>query len=145
MTSLSKTNIKEANEHLKQLHQRIYDLETQLQLHAIHVEDLQKSNNELKKQLSKERVEKEELEKKMTSKDKLLETLLSSAEEKDEAMIKMEDKSRLFYELVEHRGALEHILHVLDEVSCTSGDHQSRDDVSIDSLQDVNCLNGHNH
>ena len=133
--TLSKTNIKEANEHLKQLHQRIYDLETQLQLHALHVEDLQKSNSELKRQLTQAKAEKEEMKKKIKSKDELLENLLASAEEKDKAMIRMEEKGRLFHELVEHKGSLERILQVLDEVS--KSHDQSCDQTSNGSKEHV--------
>ncbi len=145
MTSLSKTNIKEANEHLQQLNQRIYDLETQLQLHILHVEDLQKNNLQLKKHLSKETAEKEELKRKIESKDKLIDTLLVSAEEKDQTMIKMEAKSRLFHELIEHKGSLEKILQVLDEVSksCDQSHDLAHNGVSDTTLEICNNHNRH--
>ena len=140
MTSLSKTNIKEANEHLQQLHQRIYELETQLQLHVLHVEDLQTSNLQLKKQLNKETSENEELKRKIKSKDDMMESLLSSAEERDQTMMKMESKSRLFHELVDHKGSLEKILHVLDEVtkSCDQSHDIAQNGTSDTSLEFCN-------
>lgn len=130
--SLSKTNIKEANEHLKELHRQLYDTETQLQLHTLHIDELQKSNRQLKEKLAKEIEEKNELEKAVKNKEELIERLLSSAEEKDVMIAKLEDKSRLFHELVEHRSSLEHILQVLNEVSLSCD--QSHDSPSTESL-----------
>lgn len=39
--SLNKLNIKEANDHLKQLHQRVYELENQVHMQNMHAEELQ--------------------------------------------------------------------------------------------------------
>lgn len=125
--SISKTSIKEANEHLKELHQRLYDTETQLQLHTLHIEELQKNNKELQQMLAKENEEKNELERVVKSKEELIERLLSSAEEKDTMIAKLEEKSRLFHELIEHRSAMEHIVKVLNEVSMSCDQSRDRD------------------
>ena len=127
-TSLSKTNIKEANEHLQQLHQRIFELETQLQLHSLHVEDLQRSNTELQRQLTLNKEladaklrEKEgevtELRGQLEEKEEQVQRLLLTAEDRDQALIKMEAKTRIFYEVTEHKTALAQILRVLEEIS----------------------------
>lgn len=128
MSTITKTNIKEANNHLQELHQRIFELESQVQLHVLHVEDLQHRNNELERELievkkrSEESINmKDEQIKQLYStvgeKEEQLEELLVAAEERDEALIKMEAKSRVFHEIIEHRTALEHILQVLQEVN----------------------------
>ena len=127
-SSLSKTHIKEANDHLQKLHQRIFELETQLHLHSLHVEDLQDSNAQLQKQLAankestgsllkeKER-EIEELKSQLEAKDLQVQRLLSVAEERDAVMLKLEEKSRVFYEVAEHRTSLAQILRVLEDIS----------------------------
>ena len=43
--------------------------------------------------------------------------MLEAAEERDATMVKLETKSRLFYEAVEHRVALSRILEVMEELS----------------------------
>lgn len=58
--SLNKLNIKEANDHLKQLHQRVYELENQVHMQNMHAEELQKSNLELQHRLQEILREKEE-------------------------------------------------------------------------------------
>ena len=127
-SSLSKTNIKEANDHLQKLHQRIFELETQLQLHSLHVEDLQQTNTELQRQLAANREstgsllkEKEreigELKSQLEAKDLQVQRLLTGAEERDAVMLKLEEKSRVFYEVAEHRTSLAQILRVLEDIS----------------------------
>ena len=134
MSSLSKTSIKEANEHLQQLHQKIYELENQLQLHALDIEDLQRSNLDLQRKLSDVTTEKEKLAKQkdeeiaelyrqLEEKEKQLQKLLANAEEKDDALIKLETRSRLFYEIAEHRTSLARILQVFEEVGTELGDN----------------------
>lgn len=126
--NLSKVNIKEANEHLKQLHQRVFELENQIQLQAIHVEELQKTNTELQQKVHEVMKEKEEalrvkdslivdLGQKLEESEKRVQTLLEAAEERDETLVKLEGKARLFYEVVEHRHALTRIVQVLEELS----------------------------
>ena len=126
-SSLSKTNIKEANDHLQKLHQRIFELETQLQLHSLHVEDLQQTNTELQRQLAANREstasllkEKEreigELKSQLEAKDLQVQRLLAGAEERDAVMLKLEEKSRVFYEVAEHRTSLAQILRVLEDI-----------------------------
>ena len=58
--SLSRVNIKEANDHLKQVHQRVYELENQVHMQAMHAEELQKSNLELQHRLQEVLRQKEE-------------------------------------------------------------------------------------
>ena len=108
--SLNKSTIKEANDHLKQLNQRVYELETQLQLQAMNVEDLQRLNGQLKKEVA-------DLKKQVAEKEAHLQTLLASAEERDKLLNKLELKTRLFYEVAEHKTTLARILQVLDEVT----------------------------
>lgn len=121
MSSLNKSNIKEANDHLKQLNQRVYELETQLQLQRMNVEDLQRLNGQLKKEVV-------DLKKQVAEKDEQVQVLLSSAEERDKLLNKLELKTRLFYEVAEHKTALVRILQVLDEVT---QDHPSHDTMEL--------------
>ena len=114
--SLNKSNIKEANDHLKQLNQRVYELETQLQLQAMNVEDLQRLNGQLKKEVV-------DLKKQVAEKEAHLQTLLASAEERDKLLNQLELKTRLFYEVAEHKIALVRILQVLDEVTKDQSHH----------------------
>lgn len=58
--SLNRVNIKEANDHLKQLHQRVYELENQVHMQTMHAEELQKSNLELQHRLQEVLRQKEE-------------------------------------------------------------------------------------
>ena len=129
--SMNKSSIREANEHLQKLHSRIYELESKLQLQAMHIEELQRKNTELTQQLRQEREEhdsvaaakEDESSRAISRLETQLQQLLESAEERDAAMIKLEAKSRLFYEVAEHKYALSRILELLEEVS----DMKSRD------------------
>ena len=122
---MNKSSIREANEHLQKLHSRIYDLESKLQLQAMHIEELQRKNTELTEELRQEREEHgsvmaakdEESSQAISRLETQLQKLLESAEERDAAVIKLEAKSRLFYEVAEHKYALSRILELLEEVS----------------------------
>ncbi|XP_064386694.1 uncharacterized protein LOC135335205 [Halichondria panicea] len=120
--SLSRGNIQEANEHLKQLHQKVFELENQIQMQAMHIDELQKTNFELHRKLQETASEKEsettsELKKRLQDSEEQVVKLLSAAQERDVAMVRLEEKSRLFYEAVEHKGALVKIVEVLEELS----------------------------
>lgn len=127
MSKLNPTSIREANEHLRQLHDRIYELESKLQLQALHIEEVQRKNIDLNRQLRQEREDKKQAlaakeEEKVEAIERLeaqVQKLLGAAEERDAAMLKLESRSRLFYEVAEHRFALSRILEVLEEVSAT--------------------------
>lgn len=121
---MSRTNIKEANEHLQQLHHTVFELENRVQLQDMNIDELQKSNAELQRQLwrkEKDVVSRDrlisELTEQLKEKEEQLQKLLSAAELRDNAMILLEAKSRLFHEAVEHKSALIKILEVLEEVS----------------------------
>ena len=124
---MNKVNIKEANEHLKQLHRRIIELENQVHMHAIHSQELEKTNAELRARLEAAELSRErELEAKETQNAELrrrmgecearVDVLLQTAEERDRLVENLEGKARLFYEVVEHRAALGRIVEVLDEI-----------------------------
>lgn len=124
MSSLNKSSIKEANKHLRKLHDHIYELEAKLQLQAMRIDELQQKNAELIQLLRQERDEKnkvlaakEETSQESARREIRLQELLKVAEERDAAMMKLEARSRLFYEVAEHKFALTRILEVLDEVS----------------------------
>ena len=117
----SRVNIEEANKHLKQLHQRVVELENQVQMQSIHADELQKSNLELQQRLKESDAEKNarisELTEKLQQSERQVQQLLEAAEERDTAVLKLEKKARLFYEVVEHKSALARILQVMEELS----------------------------
>lgn len=122
--SISKVNIQEANSHLRQLHKKIFELENRIQMQALHVEELQKANTALQQQLqetTREEVGKKdatiaELGQRLEESEKRVQQLLASAQERDMAVLKLEKKARLFYEVVEHQSSLARILEVLEEL-----------------------------
>lgn len=120
--SISRGTIQEANEHLKQLHQRVFELENQIQMQAMHIDELQQTNTELERRLEEASAEQEcseitRLKDRLRESDEHVEKLLVSAHERDAAVLRLEAKARLFYEVVEHKAALTKIVHVLDELS----------------------------
>lgn len=126
--SISKVNIQEANSHLRQLHKKVFELENRIQMQALHVEELQKTNLQLQKQLKKltnestqQLREKEsvisELSQRLEESDNHVQQLLEAAHERDTTLVKLESKARLFYEVAEHRSSLSRIVEVLDELS----------------------------
>ncbi len=131
--SLSKVNIEEANSHIRKLHKKIYELENKIQMQGLQVEELQKTNHQLHQQLitvSRERdqetAKKEEiildLTRQLEDSDKRVQQLLQSAEVRDNVVLDVEKKARLFYEVVEHRSSLARILEVLDELEAKEDD-----------------------
>ena len=123
--SISRGNIQEANEHLKQLHHRVFELENQIQMQAMHIDELQQTNVELERRLqesttvqeSEDTEEITELKRRLQESDEHVQKLLEAAHERDAAVLRLETKARLFYEVVEHKAALAKILEVLDELS----------------------------
>ena len=124
---MNKLNIKEANEHLKQLHRRVIELENQVHMHALHSQELEKTNAELRARLGAAELSREreleakeaqcaELHSRMRECETRVDVLLSAAEERDRLVDDLEAKARLFYEVVEHRGALGRIVEVLEEI-----------------------------
>ena len=117
----SRVNIEEANKHLKQLHQRVVELENQVQMQSIHADELEKSNLELERRLKESDAEKNarisELTEKLQQSERQVEQLLEAAQERDAAVVKLEKKARLFYEVVEHKSSLARILQVMEELS----------------------------
>ena len=97
-------------------------------MQAMHVEELQKANTHLQQQLNKaqqdgkrELAEKDatitELNHRLEEAQSQVQQLLDAAQERDSAMLKIEKKARLFYEVVEHRSTIARILDVLEELS----------------------------
>ena len=132
----SKLNIREANEHLQKLHQRVYEMESQLQLQAIHVEELQRANGRLEEKVRDVLKEKEaamtakdaqlsELGEQLLESERRVQQLLEAAEERDATLMRLDEKTRLFYTAVEHKSSLAKILEVLEEVS--GSEESSRD------------------
>lgn len=58
-----------------------------------------------------------ELRGQLEEKEEQVQRLLLTAEDRDQALIKMEAKTRVFYEVTEHKTALAQILRVLEEIS----------------------------
>ncbi len=139
-TGPSRTNIKEANEHLKQLHQRVFELDNQLQLQAIHLEELQRTNAELQHKSQEARREREreteakdsqiaELTRRLQQTEEYVQTLLETAQERDAMLVKLEKKARLFYEVVEHKSVLAKMVKIMEELS------QEQDDLGAKKKQ----------
>ena len=124
---MNKLNIKEANDHLKQLHRKVFELENQVQMHALHTQELERSNRELQERLEAAQRQREEelaakdaqiteLSGKLSECESQVQVLLQAAEERDVLVLKLESKARLFYEAVEHRAALGRIVQVMDDL-----------------------------
>ncbi len=131
---MTKLNIQEANSHLRQLHKKVYELETKVHMQNLHIEELEASNLQLKQQLKKNQEESSatlterdgtasELKKNLEESELHVQSLLKAAEERDKLVEKLEKKARLFYEVVEHRATLAHMVEVLDELSVTDELH----------------------
>lgn len=131
--SYSRVNIEEANKHLKQLHQRVLELEKQVQTQSTQVEELSKNNLQLQQRLEQTTLEKEarisELTEKLDQSESRVQQLLEAAQERDAAVLKLEKKARLFYEVVEHKSSLARILQVMEELSVLQEEDGSSDDV----------------
>ena len=136
---MNKTTIKEANEHLQQLHQRVYELESQVQVQAMHMAELQKANTELQRRVQEEQSktalalgtkdqELAELGARLQESERQVHVLLESARERDAAVLKLEAKARLFYEVVEHRTVLKKIVATLEELDEKDGTAELRED-----------------
>jgi DNA repair exonuclease SbcCD ATPase subunit len=139
--SYSRVNIEEANKHLKQLHQRVVELENQVQTQSILAEELRKNNLELQQRLKETTSEKDarisELTETLVQSESRVQQLLEASQERDAAVLKLEKKARLFYEVVEHKSSLARILQVMEELSVLQEveDESSDDVVHEDSLR----------
>ena len=137
--SHSRVNIEEANKHLKQLHQRVTELENQVHMQSIHIDELQQTNIELQQRLKETDSEKNsrisDLTEKLQESESHVQQLLEAAEERDAAVLKLEKKARLFYEVVEHKSSLARILQVMEELSVLQEDFD-------DTVHDNSLNNG---
>lgn len=114
---------------MKQLHQRVIELENQVHMQSIHAEELRKTNLELQQRLKESNSEKNarisELTEQLRQSESHVHQLLEAAEERDAAVWKLEKKARLFYEVVEHKSSLARILEVMEELSVLQEDSDS--------------------
>ena len=137
--SYSRVNIEEANKHLKQLHQRVLELENQVQTQSTQAEELRKANLELQQRLEETTSEKDarisQLTEKLNQSESHVQQLLEAAQERDAAVLKLEKKARLFYEVVEHKSSLARILQVMEELSVLQENESSDDVIHEDSLR----------
>lgn len=142
--SIPKVNIQEANSHLRQLHKKVFELENKIQMQALHVEELQKANLQLQRQLkkiTKDNAEEirgkdsfiSELTQSLKESEHHVQQLLEASHERDTAVLKLEKKARLFYEVVEHRQSIARILEVLNELSVEDEEEGSDKDVDPDT------------
>ena len=140
---MNKLNIKEANDHLKQLHRKVFELENQVQMHALHTQELERANAGLKKRMAELEQLRErdlaakdrqisELSQKLGERESQIQRLLDTAEEQDQLVLKLESRARLFYEAVDNRASLAKILQVLEEIQ----EHRRREEEAMaDRLQ----------
>ena len=81
--SYSHVSIEEANKHLKQLHQRVLELENQVQTQSTQAEELRKANLELQQRLEETTSEKDahisELTEKLYQSESHVQQLLEAA------------------------------------------------------------------
>lgn len=121
-------------------------------MQAMHVEELQKANTHLQQQLNRahqdgkrELAEKDatitDLSRRLEEAESQVQQLLDAAQERDSAVLKIEKKARLFYEVVEHRSTIARILDVLEELSIKedeeSDNNESRNGVERTADQHV--------
>lgn len=102
-------------------------------MQALHVDELQEANTQLQRQLNKVTRESAhavgELSQHLEEAESHVQQLLEAAQERDSAVLQLEKKARLFYEVVEHRSSIARILEVLEELSVS----QEEDSPSEDS------------
>ena len=98
-----------------------------MHMHALHSQELEKTNEELRArlqaaELSKERelaaknAQNAESLRRLGECEGRVDVLLGAAVERDKLVEDLEGKARLFYEVVEHRASLGRIVEVLDEI-----------------------------
>lgn len=104
-----KLNIKEANEHLQALHTRVFELENQLQTHAIHISELEKVNADIQRGLTEKERETDRLTSDLASAREELARLQSSGGEVES----WKRKANAFDRIMEHKQSMETILHHL--------------------------------
>lgn len=141
---MNKLNIKEANEHLKQLHRRVIELENQVHMHAMHSQELEKTNDELRERLEAAEARRErELRvkdaetadalRRLSEAEERVEVLLGSAEERDKLVEELESKARLFYEVVEHRAILGRMVEILDDIHQQKEESSQKTTLAVDN------------
>ena len=124
---MNKLNIKEANEHLKQLHRKVFELENQVHMHTLHTQELERVNAELRarleateqgreRELAAKDAQNRDMQERLNECESRVDALLQAAEDRDKLVVALKTKARLFYEVVEHRGALSRIVQVLDDI-----------------------------
>ena len=105
----TKLSIKEANEHLQALHKRVYELDSQLQTHVIHIGELEKANTDLHLALTEKEQEVDRLKKQLTSAQEELSSLQGS-----ERMVETwKQKAAVLDNIMEHKHSLTAILNLL--------------------------------
>lgn len=104
-----KLNIKEANEHLQALHKRVFELENQLQTHAIHISELEKANATLERGLAEKERETDRLTSELASAREELARLQASGGEVES----WKRKADAFDHIMTHKQAIEAVLHHL--------------------------------
>lgn len=108
-----KLNIKEANEHLQALHKRVFELENQLQTHIIHISELEKVNAAIERGLAEKKRETDRLTSDLAAAREELARLQASGEEVES----WKRKADAFDRIMEHKQALESIVHHLYQCS----------------------------
>lgn len=132
MSVPNRASIKEANDHLKKLHQTVFELENKVQMQSMHIEELSRSNRELLQRVVSSDREKDDalqdrdkhisrLERKVRETEELCQKLLEAAQERDAVVLRLERRARLFYEVVQHKSSLDKIVAVLNELSREGG------------------------
>lgn len=158
---MNKLNIKEANEHLKQLHRKVFELENQVHMHTLHTQELERTNAELRerlkateqkseRELAAKEAQNEEIRKKLNECENRVDVLLQAAEERDRLVLRLEKRARLFYEAVEHRAALGRIVEVLDDLHrqkdvTALNCNEDEDELKIKNSRTVTTSNGASH
>jgi chromosome segregation ATPase len=107
----TKVNIKEANEHLQALHKRVYELDSQLQTHVMHIGELEKTNTELHLALTEKEEEVTVLKKQLDTTQEELNQIQGN-----EKMIRVwKQKAAILDSIMEHKQSLAAILNLLGE------------------------------
>ena len=107
----SSSNIKEANEHIQALHKRVYELESQLQMHVLHIEELEKKNTDLQRLVI---VKDEEIVKSRLNLTNLESKLAETQSANVTNLEEIQTKAKLFDELLVHKSVLESVIGLLN-------------------------------
>ena len=124
---IPKLTIREANEHLQRLHDHNHELEERLKAEGSLLEEAEREKEELQQNIRELQRQHEEamrasaaevaeLKSRAEKAEGQVRRLLDAARERDVAVTRLEEKARLFYEVVEHRPVLRRIVDLLDEL-----------------------------